>query len=108
MPRRQMQLRDRDSCRVGIAIVPKFGWLLRGRALAVWPVLPYFNSAFGAFFQGALLGSSSSILDQAVDDGYWDSTISGPALQLLDGVIGAYSSDSMVSSEEIGEDAASK
>lgn len=60
------------------------------------------------FIKGALLGSSSSILDQALEDGYWDSTISAPTLQLLDGVIGAYSSDSIVSSEEIGDDAAKK
>lgn len=60
--------------------------------------------------QEALLSSSALILDSAVQDGYWDSTISTPTLQLLDGVIGVYgdSSGAVVSSEGMGEDAAKK
>lgn len=60
--------------------------------------------------QEALLSSSAYILDGAVEDGYWDSSISTPALQLLDGVIGAYgdSSGAVVSSDEMGDDAAKK
>lgn len=58
--------------------------------------------------QEALLSSSAHILDGAVEDGYWDSSISTPSLQLVDGVVGAYggSSGTVVSSEEMGDDAA--
>lgn len=61
-------------------------------------------------FQEVLLASSASILDEAVEDGYWDSTISSPTLQLLDGVIRSYGSPvgDVINSEEIGDDAASK
>lgn len=60
--------------------------------------------------QAVLLASSASILDEAVEDGYWDSTISGPMLQLLDEVIGSYGSlfGDVVNSEEIGDGAAGK
>lgn len=60
--------------------------------------------------QELLLSSSASVLDSAVEAGYWDATISTPSLQLLDGVIGAYggSSDAVVGSEEMGYDAATK
>lgn len=56
-----------------------------------------------------VLSSSASILGEAADNGYWDSTISTATLQLLDGVIGSYgnSSGAVVGSEEMG-DAASK
>lgn len=50
-------------------------------------------------------------MDEAVQDGYWDSRISGPTLQLLDEVVGAYghsADDGVVGSAEIGGDAARK
>lgn len=69
-----------------------------------------FGNATETKRQEILLSSSAYILDSAVEDGYWDSTISTPTLQLLDGVIGAYgnSSGAVVSSEEMGDDAVQK
>lgn len=60
--------------------------------------------------QEALLASSVLILDSVVEDGYWDSTMSTPALGLLDGVIAGYgdSSGAVMGSDEMGEDAAKK
>ena len=45
-----------------------------------------------------------------MEEGYWDSTISTPTLQLLDGVIGAYSDSpgAVVSTEEMGDGATKK
>lgn len=61
-------------------------------------------------FQEALLSASVSILGTAVEDGYLDSSISTPSLQLLDGVIGAFggSSDTVISSEGMPDDATRK
>eukprot|EP00903_Cladosiphon_okamuranus_P012876 g12026.t1 len=78
-------------------------------AAAVLDTLALLSSngdTLGTESQGILLGSSASILDQALEDGYWDEAMKVPTLQVLDGVIGTYSSGSIVSSEEIGDDAA--
>lgn len=57
-----------------------------------------------------MLTSAAFVVDEVVQDGYWDSRISGPTLQLLDEVVGGYghSADGVVGSEEIGGDAARK
>ncbi|CAM9419179.1 unnamed protein product [Pylaiella littoralis] len=80
-----------------------------GTVLNTLALLSTVGDAVGTASQEVLLASSASILDEAVEDGYWDSSISGPTLQLLDGVIGlkrSSSSDDVVSSEKIGDDAA--
>ncbi|CAM9102892.1 unnamed protein product [Laminaria digitata] len=61
-------------------------------AASVMGVLVLISSegqAVGSDVQDNLLSSSSMVLSDAVNEGLWDSTISGPAVQLLDGVLGS-------------------
>lgn len=60
--------------------------------------------------QEMLLSSSASILGEAAENGYWDSSISTATLDVLDGVIGSYgdSSGAAVGSMEMGDAAAKK
>ncbi len=63
-----------------------------------------------AVCQEMLLSSSASILGEAAEKGFWDSSISTATLGVLDGVIGSYgdSSGAVVGTDEIGDAAAKK
>lgn len=60
--------------------------------------------------QEALVTYSDNILSSVVEDGYWDASISAPALRVLDGVIDASggSSGIVVSSDDMRDDVAEK
>ncbi|CAN0146388.1 unnamed protein product, partial [Pylaiella littoralis] len=79
-----------------------------GAAFDTLALLSTGGDALSSASQEVLLASSASILDEAIEDGYWDSTIMDPTLQLLDGVIGSYGSSfgDVVSSVKIGDGAA--
>lgn len=52
--------------------------------------------------QDNLLASSSVVLADAVDHGQWGSTISNPAVELLDGVLGSVDVENENTLERIG------
>ncbi|CAM9699138.1 unnamed protein product [Ectocarpus sp. 12 AP-2014] len=82
---------------------------MAGAILDTMVVLSSSEKALNTDSQAAILASSASILITAAGEGYWDSGMYTPTVQVLDQVIGAYdtSSDTIVGSGVMGQDAAS-
>ncbi|CAM9232606.1 unnamed protein product [Ectocarpus sp. 6 AP-2014] len=82
---------------------------MAGAILDTMVVLSSSKKALNTDSQAAILASSVSILNTAAGEGYWDSGMYTPTVQVLDQVIGAYdtSSDTIVGSGLMGQDAAS-
>ncbi|CAM9232454.1 unnamed protein product [Ectocarpus sp. 6 AP-2014] len=82
---------------------------MAGAILDTMVVLSSSKKALNTDSQAAILASSASILNTAAGEGYWDSGMYAPTVQVLDQVIGAYdtSSDTIVGSGLMGQDAAS-
>ncbi|CAM9229815.1 unnamed protein product, partial [Ectocarpus fasciculatus] len=81
---------------------------MAGAILDTMVILSSSEKALDTDSQAAILASSASILNTAAGEGYWDSGIYTPTVQVLDQVIGAYdtSSGSIVGSDLMGQDAA--
>ncbi|CAM9766978.1 unnamed protein product, partial [Ectocarpus sp. 12 AP-2014] len=82
---------------------------MAGAILDTMAVLSSSEKALNTDSQAAILASSASILSTAAGEGYWDSGMYTPTVQVLDQVIGAYdtSSDTIVGSDLMGQHAAS-
>ncbi|CAB1100232.1 unnamed protein product [Ectocarpus sp. CCAP 1310/34] len=82
---------------------------MAGAILDTMVVLSSSEKALNTDSQAAILASSASILITAAGEGYWDSGMYTPTVEVLDQVIGAYdaSSDTIVGSGVMGQDAAS-
>ncbi|CAM9718087.1 unnamed protein product [Ectocarpus sp. 4 AP-2014] len=82
---------------------------MAGAILDTMAVLSSSEKALNTDSQAAVLASSASILNTAAGEGYWDSGMYTPTVQVLDQVIGAYgtSLDTVVGSDVMGQDAAS-
>ncbi|CAM9236501.1 unnamed protein product [Ectocarpus fasciculatus] len=81
---------------------------MAGAILDTMVILSSSEKALDTDSQAAILASSASILNTAAGEGYWDSGMYTPTVQVLDQVIGAYdtSSGSIVGSDLMGQDAA--